>query len=459
MHKQLQRRLARFLLVAITAPLLTFLGCQSLKRSMTTADVIDYADAASSFGFPQPQAVLLRYRDAQDVAAMRRHGWQIWATLTQPTPSGFPVFLTWYQVSDVFGENPGHDRRLFAPEFRVPSQKTLGDGDAILSFNVYNAPLRDHVRQHGYHQKSRLATLVGRTSDIQPFPDTAIAVKTVWWPVRQDGMTALPVWDDLRTRPLEWGRGVQDLIKMGFFNHLSPQQREELAAHERDGNDFETFARVVAIDPTRAEVPAKETAEVSFFDPQDTTLQTDARRTARVVPLRRFFHVRINDLHTADLINSLPLTDQITSRFWRRRFRIGDYVALVAAHVTTREIPDWVWATLWWHDDPQATPYGADRPKSIPEPFHHYRLQVAYSGDTPRQPDGSPHVAFNPYLEAAFSYGPQSNCVACHQRAVLGPEGSGPVFPVLRGQLSKDDPYYAGRVRLDFLWSLAFETK
>jgi hypothetical protein len=25
---------------------------------------------------------------------MRHHGWEIWAAMTQPTPSGFPAFLT-----------------------------------------------------------------------------------------------------------------------------------------------------------------------------------------------------------------------------------------------------------------------------------------------------------------------------------------------------------------------------
>jgi hypothetical protein len=459
MRKPLRKYFKRFLLPGVASVLITFIGCQSFGRPVTTADVIDYVGAASGVGFPQAPPQLLRYRDTQDVAAMRRHGWEIWAAMTQPTPSGFPIFLTWYQVNEVFGAEPGRDRRLFAPEFRVPSQKTLGDGDAILSFNVYNAPLRDHVRQHDYQLKDTLAALVGKTSDIQPFPDNAVAVKTVWWPVRQDGLTAFPVWDDMPTRPLEWGRGVEDLIKMGGFNHLSPQQREELATHERDGNDFETFARVVAIDPSRTEAPSKETAEVLFFDPQDPTLQSDAQRSARVVPLQRFFHVRINDRYTVDLINSLPLTDQITRRFWRRHFRLGDYVAFVAAHVTTREIPDWVWATFWWHDDPDAAPYGADRLKAVVDIFRNYRMHVAYSGDTPPEPDGGPHVAFNPYLEAAFSSGPKSNCIACHQRALIGPDGPGPVFPVLRGQLSKQDPLFAGKVRLDFLWSLAFETR
>jgi hypothetical protein len=443
----------------VAGALVAVIGCQTMGRPVTTANLIEYTDAAAGFGFPRPSQQLLGYRDAQDVAALRRHGWEIWAAMTQPATGGFPIFLTWYQGSEVFGPEPGRQRRLFAPELRVPSQKALGDGDAILSFNVYNAALRDHVRRHDYHLKATLAALVGRESDVLPFPDTAIAVKTVWWPVRANALTALPVWDDEPTRPIEWGRGVQELVKRGFFHQLSPSQQAELATHEHDGNDFETFARVVAIDPIRTEIPQGETAEVLFFDPHDLTLQSNAPRTAKVVSLQRFFHVQVNDRHTVDLINSLPLTDQITTRFWKRPFRIGDYVALVAAHVTTREIPDWVWAAFWWHDQPEAAPFGADRPKAIGGVFRHYLMRVAYHGDIPREADGSPQIAFNPYLEAAFSFGPRSNCVACHQRAVVGPEGPGAVFPVVSGQLSKDDPFYAGKVRLDFLWSLAFETR
>ncbi|HXH11473.1 MAG TPA: hypothetical protein VNP04_17125 [Alphaproteobacteria bacterium] len=459
MGRLLWKRLSPLPLLLAVGALVAVIGCQTMGRPVTTGNLIEYSEAAAGLGFPRPSQQLLDYRDAQDVAAMRRHGWEIWAALTQLAPSGFPIFLTWYQVSEVFGPEPGRHRRLFAPEFRVPSQKALGDGDAILSFNVYNAALRDHVRQHNYHRKATLAALVGRESDILPFPETAIAVKTVWWPVRANALTAFPVWDGEPTRPSEWGRGVQALVEMGFFRQLNPSEQGELASHERDGNDFETFARVVAIDPTRTEIPRGETAEVLFFDPQDLTLQSNIPRTAKVVSLQRFFHVQVNDRHTVDLINSLPLTDQITTRFWKRPFRIGDYVALVAAHVTTREIPDWVWATFWWHDHPDAAPFGVDRPQTIGGVFRQYLMRVAYHGDIPRELDGSPHIAFNPYLEAAFSFGLRSNCVACHQRAVVGPEGPGRVFPVLRGHLSKHDPVYMDRVRLDFLWSLAFEAK
>lgn len=43
--------------------------------------------------------------------------------------------------------------------------------------------------------------------------------------------------------------------------------------------------------------------------------------------------------------------------------------------------------------------------------------------------------------------------------AVMRRHGWEVVFPIIRGQLGKQDPFYAGKPRLDLLWSLAFETQ
>jgi hypothetical protein len=446
--------------LVLIATIVLALGCQ-IARVAVPGQVADvpYRDAAPGLGYPRPEAELLRAVAAEDEPAMRRHGWEVWAAITQPTPSGFPVFLTWHQVSEVFGETPLVGPRRFRPEFRVPSQKTLGDGDAILSFNVYDRALRELVRANGYQSKALLRGLVGRASEVADPPTATVMMKTVWWPVRRDGLTAFPVWDATPTRPVEWGRGIRQRVASGVFAHWSAEARAELTQREEDGNDFETFARVVALDPRRREVPAGETAEIRFFDAADRSLQKTIVRRARVVPLDRVFHVQVTSPETLEVIRRLPLIDEITDRVWGRPFELGDSVAFVAAHVATREIPDWVWATFWWHDEPARGRDGVDRLASVPGVFRNYRMAVVYHGDTPRESDGGPHIAFNPYLEAAFSDGPRSNCIACHQRAVMGSDGPGPVFPVIRGQLGKQDPLYAGKLRLHFIWSLAFESR
>lgn len=120
----------------------------------------------------------------------------------------------------------------------------------------------------------------------------------------------------------------------------------------------------------------------------------------------------------------------------------GDFVALVAAHVTTKELPDWTWETLWWHDRPDD-----DAPDEVAGAARHYRMDVTFDASAP---------CFNPWLEARFPDGQGSNCVTCHQRAVVGAVD---YLPVTHGRLHDDDPYFAGRPPTDFVWSIALEAR
>lgn len=131
----------------------------------------------------------------------------------------------------------------------------------------------------------------------------------------------------------------------------------------------------------------------------------------------------------------------------------GDPVILLGMHVTTKEIPDWVWATYWWHDDPDAL-LGADRPATITGAARHYVMDVAYSASTPLADDHGPHACMNPWLEARFPSGLHSNCLTCHQRAAFG---AGDYLPVTRALLRPTDPYFSNKTTTDFLWSLALE--
>jgi hypothetical protein len=90
---------------------------------------------------------------------------------------------------------------------------------------------------------------------------------------------------------------------------------------------------------------------------------------------------------------------------------------------------------------------------------------VAYDLNLPPEKDGSPRVAFNPWLEGRFADGGHgggglvSNCMNCHNRASW-PRRDVPdrreFLPVYRGNpdLSGDPAYAPGRLRTDFLWSI-----
>jgi len=417
-----------------------------------------YEPAAKDLGYPLPESTLAAYLARGDVAAMRTHAWDVWAAITAPSPSRVPIMLTWYQNREIFGDGRIDDPRTFVPTFLTGPRDSLGEGNPLVSYNVYTQGYRDHVRANEYQWRNTLTALVGKAAVVADFPIDAIAVKTVWWPVRHDGLTAFPVWDGEPTRPLTWGTGITQLADEGFFGPLTPEQRTELASHEKHGNEWGTFRRVVAIDPGRSAVPPNETTQIKSFDPNDVTLKADAVRTARVVPLNDFVHVRVNDAATLAKLNA-GLTGQIAERFWGRPLEEDDYLVLTAVHVTTRETANWVWATFWWHDAPNDAPYGNDRRAAVKAPFDRFRMEVAQSADTPVAGDGGPHIAFNPYLEAGFALGPQSNCLGCHQKAVWTSAGPGDVYPVKRGTMSFDDPFFAGKLRTHFLWSLVFRPR
>jgi hypothetical protein len=245
---------------------------------------------AEGQGYPLSQSELYRQRDTRDRPAMRAHGWDIWAAMTRSGSDGVPAFLTWYEVQDIFPvESPGAIR----PLFNHPLQKTLGLGDAILSYNTYNASMRDHILAFDYQDRANLNGLAAKAKAVENFPDMAIMTKTVWWPVRSDGLSALPVWDENPTRDPRWGRGVAQKVARGDFPELTDSARASLASHELHGNDFETFARVVAVDPNPK--PSTGEREVRFFDPKSLDFEVRTERMGRLVPLQDLYHQRLED--------------------------------------------------------------------------------------------------------------------------------------------------------------------
>jgi hypothetical protein len=137
-----------------------------------------------------------------------------------------------------------------------------------------------------------------------------------------------------------------------------------------------------------------------------------------------------------------------------RTLQEGDLVVFAGTHLTTKEIDDWVWGTFWWHDRPDAGPFAADRPATVKGVWRNYLLSASYDLNLPRESDGKPVIAFNPYLEAHFKDGVVSNCMNCHHRAASPNPGFKPIF---RGDPDPNDRAFApGLLRTDFLWSIPF---
>jgi hypothetical protein len=102
-------------------------------------------------------------------------------------------------------------------------------GAPVLTYTLYNGAAYNHIRQNHLYDSAELARLTasGPTdptalSDrtVPSFPRESIVLKTVWWPVAPQGITALPVWDPETNPP------------------------------RREGNGYSTWERVVVVDPS-----------------------------------------------------------------------------------------------------------------------------------------------------------------------------------------------------------------
>jgi len=347
---------------------------------------------------PPPTDPLLAMRDRGDRAAMRAHGWALWQALMPAAAA--PAWASWTPSDQLFGGAPAGG----APKLRKPRPFRIGDAVEretlpVMFDIVFNRSAAAHVHANHLDRAATLRAL----AEVPAFPTDAIAMKLTWYPVRAHGLTAMPIWDGA---PGDDGAPAPD----------------------RD------WPRAIAVDPSRDDIPADEEQDGAI------EAQGGATRRAHVVPLAAFVH------HTLERDDELASARQATGDPTLER---GDALALVAAHVSTKELPDWVWVTLWWHDRPDAGPFAEGRPAALSpdRAAAHYVMDVAFSSSAP---------CFNPWLEARFVDGTRSNCATCHQRAVVGATD---YLPVTRAPLVASDPYFEGHPQTDFVWSLAFEAR
>lgn len=120
----------------------------------------------------------------------------------------------------------------------------------------------------------------------------------------------------------------------------------------------------------------------------------------------------------------------------------GTRYALQSLHVVTKEIDEWIWATIWWSPTPHRD-LGLDRPTDFSRPLTNYKLCAATTfmeldatparqrfPDAPELATVLSHAAWpsgpmrtdigtaswcaNPYIEGGI---PTETCTGCHQSA------------------------------------------
>ena len=439
-------------------------GASSLVR-----DENGVVDPPSVGSYPATQAEIQGWIDKVDMKAIRKHGWDVWASITSPSGEGdLPVWETWYSGHDLFDNvdsggkltrtkfRPFKDPRQFHHQSVVQRQIPQDPAEQVTSFNRYTSSVARFIWDNGLNRASVLDSInlafdkagtpvVDRQvlTSRDSTDSKSIVLKPVFQFISGSEPTAVPYWDG-----------------------ISPETTTNLANPEPY-----TWRQAVVVDPTGKLKPG-DTVEMSF--------NGEPKGPLPVVSLDDFYHFVLTK-EEADAYSQFAETsgDDVgagnkgDSASVAAMVKEGNIALLMAMHVTTKEIPNWTWQTFYWAADPGNPLYGADRPSSITGPWAHYNMEVAYFMVTPPgNPKGEPFVAFNPYLETNLSgtvktssgekvkwTGVNSNCMTCHRLAAWkqNPGGNGPKTPDYQpdGFIDPaDSALFAGFTKLDFLWSL-----
>jgi hypothetical protein len=469
--------------VAVATAALEFAASSEMAGAETRAkDQRRPIPFPSGYDFPADPKRLQGMIDKRDTAGLRRHGWYLWAGVNQPGHGGWPIWRSWYIATQAFAppkppatltgaslaslnkkNNPPIN--LVLPVYLVPepvrkkheaalaniteaSKIPDGDnfqnnGDLMLVSEPYSPAAYDYIRRQRLYEQGTLdALLKANQTDIPQGPRRAVVLKHMYWPVKREGLTALPVADMARYhRPAN-----PDTTYVGFEN-------------------MEWWPRAVAIDPRRTAIPDGEKAEVTYlYDVRQPysgpgplpPWGPNTYRDATVVPIGKFYHKQVSLAE----YQSFSTYDRVlidASFYWvhQRLFEPGDYLVAIASHVITKEIPQWTLQTIWWHDRPNETDYAKDRPR-IPAakgPWQHYLLNSEY-GVTVRAGGSELPITYNPYIELA-SHPVVTNCRNCHIRAAW-PNGSymQSPGPGALDNIQLSDPIFKGLLRTDFLWTI-----
>lgn len=378
-------------------------------------------------GFPYKAAVIDGWVATGNTAAMRQHGWDLWAGLSAITSSSGhqPIYETWYSASQVQSgpqllkthalaagsDHPEHEfavpeqfhHRRFPATFHALAAGTPTDVHAqTLVTTQFNADYAQSVWSNNYQNPATVWNLQAgwglrpvSQRIIQPFTAPSISTKPTYQfvngPNHNNGLTTIKYWlGDLTTGP---------------GNSTNPQYP-----------DPTTWKQCVVVNTGSAPNPGNLTCFGT------NTLANG------MVPVSQFYNYQLSASEAASVCQSInqglpsgstPLNcDPNTGDI-----RGGDYAILTGMHVSTKENANWTWQTYWWNYN-QPFPYGAP-PSNVVAPFNNYAMCTGYSMtvNPPNSPSGTNTQCYNPYLETGLPapiHGIKSDCMSCHAVASIG---------------------------------------
>ena len=415
----------------------------------------------NGFNFPEDSTTIYKWLENQDTTEIVNHAWGIWAGLTEPTKQKYNgqdllVFETWMGVQElaamsaqgkVAGEGEfKHERTSLSVPKQFLHGRLLSNGPKPIDTNFtvletvsYDPSGAHFVTMNQLFNKSTLQSYGIKDSigKIPEFPNTAITTKPTYYAgvPNKDGLIRVPVWESPNPAKAYKYTQWQKWVYADVNNKQKPNK---------------TLVPVTSSKPSQSEI---ENATCNVSD---------------------FINYKI-DRVGADYLNSHQDVGTTPSR----QFIEGDYVLLVAMHVTTKEFKNWTWQTYFWCPDPSNPPSPSSKfeaslqPKELKGAQSHYAVSAAYAMVWPNQPEtgGSdkntrPIIAFNPYLEGGFGpqvfslpntfkpdfvYGMQTNCMSCHALSTFSGKNG---YTTNQYIDMKDTSLFKNDIKLDFTWSI-----
>ncbi len=430
-----------------------------------------------------------------DHKTVRQHGWKLWAGIMQPSTGapGWPIWYTWPNTTAAFAAPPNLaltasnargslmqlNARLSAgqpaatpipvnvknvPCYPIPAPVVKDypnatskcgpnnicdgkhfqfNGDIMIPTESLSMPGFKWIRSTRIYEQAKLNELRQKGVKDIGLPPPYVVTKHMFWPVKRDGISAIPVWNKK-------------------FNPADPNYA-----------GYETWSDLVAVDPSGKSVGTKATVSYLYGvlqlqpAPQPPTNactnQTPfptVTASATVYPLKDFYYHQVTqaDWDSFDEADKAIIN---AASYWAYNapFKVNDYLVTIATHVNTKEIPTWALQSAWWSDAPNTGPYAQDRPK-LPQakgPWDHYLLVDAYGIADPKGSDRLP-VATNPYIELVI-HPMGTDCNNCHIRAGWPSAAHGgtasyqnPNCPELLQKLSPNNTCFDKITRTDFQW-------
>ncbi len=435
-------------------------------------------DIPPGYEYPGVRSVLQVYADQNDVVAMRRHSWNLWAGMTTASDSSYngavlPIWETWCGTEEVFDKKTCGLLSLPKRQFAAPNQHAhflsqglniARDNTQVVSFNKYNPAAANflakrHVQNGGLYDYTNGSDLVALNASWPQFTpiaersiieapytpsssgvqgSAAIETKPVMLYIKATGLTAIPLW-----------RGPAD-----SWNLQNPTP--------------ETWKTCVLIDPANTgpastpPVPYDPTIHPGVINRQNTD-NGGSDETPGCSP-SQYLYAPMSTLYT------FKMTADEAVQFNKAQggtATAGDYAALVAMHVSTKEIKHWVWQTFWWQPGPDTlNSFPGNKlnmTDNVKGSWRNFAMCTTWY-QTQGAASDQMSVCFNPYLETSptIPSGLTSNCMSCHGTATVGVATTNPAFPIsslpypphYRNPINFDGPEFAPFTKTDFMWSI-----